>query len=156
MYGTGYRYPRRSRKAYIGDKNAELWAKAAIFNTAVANKNPWVEYLRRNKVYDKIRDELQKARIGYYAERPYKEVSDVDRKLEQLQRQLDTLNEEYGVVKSKAPDLATKYAATKVSKSLSYDKAVSLTTDKLQREIDNLKTRIAELNVIKKQLEAQK
>jgi hypothetical protein len=154
LYGSGYRYPRRPRKAYIGKDQEKLWTRAAVFNTAIANKNPWVEYLRKNGVYDKIRDELQKARIGYYKDRPYKTSSDVQRKISQLEKQLDTLREEYGVIEKTASDLSDVYATTKVASSVPYARAVELTKGKLRNEIDRINSKIAELESIKEQLKA--
>jgi hypothetical protein len=156
LYGSGYRYPRRPRKAYIGKDQEKLWTRAAVFNTAIANKNPWVEYLRTHGVYDKIREELQKARAGYYKDRPYKTSSDVQRKISQLEKQLDTLREEYGVIEKTAPDLSDVYATTKVASKLPYAEAVDLTKGKFQNQIDSINNRIAELKAIKEQLLAAK
>jgi hypothetical protein len=37
--GSGYRYPRRQRKAVIA--NPEAWARAAIYNKGAVADNPW-------------------------------------------------------------------------------------------------------------------
>jgi archaellum component FlaC len=152
LYGYGYRYPRRARKAYIGEENAEKWARAAIFNTAVANKNPWVEFLRSKKFYDELRDKLGKLRIEYYSKYPFTSSALAQKKLNQLKRQLESLNEEYDVVKSKAPLLSDDYSTTTVATKLPYSEAVDITSKKLQNQISNINARIAELEAVKDQL----
>jgi predicted nucleic acid-binding Zn-ribbon protein len=152
LYGSGYRYPRRPRKAYIGKDQEKLWTRAAVFNTAIANKNPWVEFLRSKNFYDELRDKLRKLREEYYKGRPYTTVTDVQRKISQLEKQLDTLREERDVIERTAPELTDVYAGTKVAQRLPYAEAVSLTKNKLNKEINNINARIAELEAIKEQL----
>jgi hypothetical protein len=45
VYGMGYRYPRRARKAVIAEP--EKWARAAIYNRGVVAENPWVRHLKK-------------------------------------------------------------------------------------------------------------
>jgi DNA repair exonuclease SbcCD ATPase subunit len=151
LYGSGYRYPRRPRKAYIGKDQEKLWTRAAVFNTAIANNNPWVKFLREN-YYDEIKDVFRRARQAYYSKRPYTNVSDVQRKISQLEKQLETLREEHGVIEKTAPDLTDVYASTKVASSIPYAQAVDLTKNKLRNEINRINSRIAELESIKEQL----
>jgi DNA repair exonuclease SbcCD ATPase subunit len=150
--GMGYRYPKRPRKAYIGKDQEKLWTRAAVFNTAIANNNPWVKFLRDNKYYDEIKDVFQRARQAYYSKRPYTNVSDVQRKIGQLERQLETLRKEHAVIEKTAPDLTDVYASTKVASSVPYAQAVDLTKNKLRNEINRINSRIAELESIKEQL----
>jgi DNA repair exonuclease SbcCD ATPase subunit len=153
LYGSGYRYPRRPRKAYIGKDQEKLWTRAAVFNTAIANKNPWVEFLRSKNFYDELRDKLRDLRVEYYQKhRPYTSVTDVQRKISQLEKQLDTLREERDVIERTAPDLTEVYAGTKVAQKLPYAQAVDLTKSKLNKEINSINARIAELESMKEQL----
>jgi outer membrane murein-binding lipoprotein Lpp len=153
LYGSGYRYPRRPRKAYIGKDQAEAWTKAAIFNTAISRSNPWVQFLKEKGVYE-IKDVFQRARKAYYKDHPYTKVSDVQRKISLLEKQLDTLREEHDAIERNAPGLSDIYSSTKVSGTVPYGKAVKLTTDKLKSEIDRINSRIDELKAVKDQLMA--
>jgi Lon protease-like protein len=154
LYGYGYRYPRRSRKAYIGEKQAQAWTKAAVFNTALSRANPWVEFLKEKGVYDDIREKFRQARIEYFKKHPYKDLPVVERKIDLLKKQLDTLKEESDVITRNAPDLADLYASTRVASKVSYDKAVDETKARLRNEIDRINSRIAELQAVKEQLMA--
>jgi hypothetical protein len=75
--GMGYRYPRLRRRVsvetYIGDeKDKEAWAKAAIFNKAIADENPWIKHLRDTGTYKKIRQALLEAKATYVPKDPEK------------------------------------------------------------------------------------
>jgi hypothetical protein len=153
MYGEGYRYPRRARKAYIGADNAEKWTKAAVFNTAVARANPWVKFLRENGYYKQISNILQDARLEYY-KKPENlgTVNDINRKLTLLERQLESLGEEQDVIQKNYKGLASAYQTTKAATKVSYDEAVNETINKLKRQMANINNRIATLKQIKEQL----
>jgi DNA repair exonuclease SbcCD ATPase subunit len=150
--GMGYRYPRRSRKAYIGADNAKAWTKAAIFNTAVANNNPWVNFLRNNGYYQKISNLLQEARSKYYVDIPASREN-LDRKIETLERQLESLKEEQGVINQNYADLEPLYNQkyNKYLKTYPYAKAYKDTISKLDRDIANIEGRI---NLLRKLKEA--
>jgi CRISPR/Cas system CSM-associated protein Csm3 (group 7 of RAMP superfamily) len=150
--GMGYRYPRRPRKAYIGEKQAQTWTKAAVFNTAISRSNPWVDFLRNNNYYDEIKDVFRRAREAYYQKYPLNDLPVVERKLDLLKKQLDTLKEEGDVIERNAPGLADIYATTKVAKRVSYGDAVEETKARLRNEIDRINSRIAELEAVKQQL----
>jgi hypothetical protein len=67
LYGSGYRFPRRRRevKTSLDDKGKKKYALAAIYNIGAARVNPWIAHLRKEKVYDKIRELLNEARKTY-------------------------------------------------------------------------------------------
>lgn len=51
--------------------------RATVFNRAIARENPWIKYLRENKVYDQFRELLQKARQNYNIQNPEKRAKSV-------------------------------------------------------------------------------
>jgi chromosome segregation ATPase len=144
-YGMGYRYPRRPRKAYIGKDQVKLWTKAAVFNTAIANTNPWVKFLREHGYYKKISDALQEARTEYY--KNLENLRNPDKNIALLERQLETLKEEQDAISKNYPDIADQY---KYAEKLPYQNAVNETIKKLERQMNIISSRIADLKELKK------
>jgi hypothetical protein len=64
LYGYGYRYP-RARRGIVEYQDPQAYAKAAIFNKAIAANNSWVQFLKMNGYYDDIRGILQEASKAY-------------------------------------------------------------------------------------------
>jgi hypothetical protein len=99
LEGYGYRYPRRRRMMgvesyyYPGELQNEF-IKAAVFNRAIASKNPWIQHLKDTGVYDKIREELQKAKQSYKTKDPSKRAQTLARELKKLQTELNILQKE--------------------------------------------------------------
>jgi hypothetical protein len=54
MYGQGYRYPRRKRtltvQTYFPPEAQPALVRAAVFNRAIAAKNPWLKFLHEKKI----------------------------------------------------------------------------------------------------------
>jgi hypothetical protein len=68
MYGEGEGYPRRRRvveTAFALPETKQAYFRAAIFNKALAEKNPWVEFLRKKGFYKEMREKLQEYREAY-------------------------------------------------------------------------------------------
>jgi hypothetical protein len=118
LYGYGYRYPRRARKAVIADP--EKWARAAIYNKGVVAENPWVQHLRKKGVYDEISRLLQEAKKDYVPKNPEK------RKIA-LNRELQNLQDEYLAIAADYPKLKEQYPY----KTMTYDAAKKAYLDKL-------------------------
>jgi hypothetical protein len=57
LEGYGYRYPRRRRQitveTYYPESVQPEFVRTAVFNRAVAAKNPWLEFLHRNEYFKK-------------------------------------------------------------------------------------------------------
>jgi hypothetical protein len=118
MYGEGYRYPKRARKAVIADP--EKWARAAIYNKGVVAENPWVQHLKQKGVYDQISALLREAKKDYVPKNPEK------RKIA-LNRELQNLQDEYLAIAADYPKLKEQYPY----KAISYDAAKKALLDKL-------------------------
>jgi hypothetical protein len=130
--GSGYRYPKRRRKVsvetYIGDeKDQEAWAKAAIYNKAIANQNPWIKHLRESGTYDKIRKALLDARLTY-------NPTNVESRKKSLQRRMTHIGQEVQVIGKEYPDLMKDYEY-----DLPYNEAKNKAIAKLIREANMLK-----------------
>jgi hypothetical protein len=131
LYGMGYRYPKRRRKVsvetYIGDdKDQQAWAKAAIFNKAIAEENPWVQHLRKTKTYDKIRKALLDARKTYTPKDPEKRKKAITRRMTHIGQEVEVIGKPY-------PDLEKEYSYT-----MPYNEAKLRAMDKLIREANLL------------------
>jgi hypothetical protein len=98
MYGQGYRYPRRRRKltveTYYPEAVQPALIRAAVFNRAIAQKNPWIQHLEKTGVYRDIRTLLQKARETYNSKNPQKRAQSLARQLTKLQAELNILQKE--------------------------------------------------------------
>jgi hypothetical protein len=93
VYGLGYRYPRRARKAVID--NSEAWARAAIYNKGVVAEKPWVQHLRKTGVYDKISELLQEAKATYVPKNPEKRRQNLIRELRNFEDEYLALSGDY-------------------------------------------------------------
>jgi hypothetical protein len=142
LYGYGYRYPRRGRTAevttFIKDEDREPWARAAIFNRAIASRNPWIRYLEDHGVYDEISNLLRKAREGYRAERGPGDEETKQKKAKAIQRRIKQLQEEVDILKSYQANpgkLLQAYKTKKFANDVPYDQAVLDEIEKLENEI---------------------
>jgi hypothetical protein len=114
IYGYGYRYPRRKRKVsvetYIGDKeDQQAWAKAAVFNKAIAEQNPWVQHLRKTKTYDPVNPEKRKKALARRMTHIGQEVEVIDKDYPDLQKDY-TYTIPYNDAKQKAVNKLVKEA----------------------------------------------
>jgi hypothetical protein len=129
--GMGYRYPKRRRRVsvetYIGDdKDQEAWAKAAIFNKAIADQNPWIRHLRESGTYAKIRKLLLDAKATYNPKDPEKRSKAMARRMTHIGQELEVLNKDF-------PTLLKEYNYT-----TPYGMARAKAMDKLVREANLL------------------
>jgi hypothetical protein len=150
LYGYGYRYPRRGRKAevesYIKPTEREAWAKAAIFNRASASRNPWIRYLEDHGVYDQISELLRKAREGYNAKRTSDDPETRERKKKALYRRIKHLQEEIALLRdyqANSGNLLAIYQTKKFAKDVPYQEAVLDEIEKLENELAVLQGKAA-------------
>jgi hypothetical protein len=139
LEGYGYRYPGRKRKVtvatYYPEEDKPELIKAAVFNRAIAAKNPWIQHLRKEKVYDGIRELLEKARKTYKPPaKTDKQKRALATQLTRLQAQLDILKDE-----EQKKSLFDEYKGKFGGDDKAYEAIIKEKMNKLQKEIDNLK-----------------
>jgi hypothetical protein len=139
IYGYGYRYPRRGRRAEVESyiKEPKDWAKAAIFNKAIASRKPWFRHLEVTGAYEKIGEILRKARETYEPVKPATE-EEAKKKAKARERYLKRLQEEIAVLKkyqAEPGDLYTLYQSKKFAKDVPYQEAVEDEIEKLENEV---------------------
>jgi hypothetical protein len=136
LEGYGYRYPRRRRQltveTYYSPETQPELIRAAMFNRAIAKRNPWIEHLEKSGFYKNVRDLLQQARATYKPKDPEKRQKVLKRELTRLQAELNVLQDE-----AKARKLAPEYAQTLGKKytDLTYDDVLKDKISRLQKEI---------------------
>jgi hypothetical protein len=100
MYGQGYRYPRRRRRltveTYFPPEAQPALVRAAVFNRAIAKKNPWLQFLEKENVFGQIRDLLKQKAAEYRAKKP---VTPKDKRA--LERQSTRLQAELNILQNK-------------------------------------------------------
>jgi predicted nuclease with TOPRIM domain len=106
MLGGAYGYPRREIKIGMVAQPRK-WAKAVIFNRAIAAENPWIKHLRAVKAYHKIRRILEKSRKTYVPKNP-------ERRKANLMKELNKLQTEYDIIKDDYPGLKEEYSYTTI------------------------------------------
>jgi len=125
--GAGYRYPKTIRSIVV--EYPQEFAKAAIYNKAIAEENPWVNFLRQRGVYEEIGALLREARDEYRKTHP---ESDKTRKSKQSRiRRLEGIKSAIEQYKD-----ALKEGYTY---KVPYDQVVAAEISKLQNEIDRLR-----------------
>jgi hypothetical protein len=138
LEGYGYRYPRRRRRRiptvetyYPLEAQPEL-IRAAVFNRAIARKNPWIEHLDKSGFYENVRKLLQQAKATYHPKDPEKRKKALKRELTKLEAELDILQKER-VAQSLAPEYAKTYG--KKYEDLTYQTVLDDKIDRLKKEI---------------------
>jgi hypothetical protein len=93
LYGYGYRYPRAEREVrlLLDDK----FARAKILNRAIAAKNPWIQHLRKEGVYDQIAAILREAKKKYKNPNPVTSQKSARSRRKRLEAELEAI-EKYG------------------------------------------------------------
>jgi hypothetical protein len=135
LYGYGYRYPRAKRKT-IEVLYPKEYAKAAIFNKAVAANNNWVQFLKLNGYYDDIRSILQEAsqkyrQSGLAKQYPPEKAEEMRQaKLRKLMAQAQALQQYQQEYRSLYPQ--------KYNKGLTYDEALYEIAYKMDNEFEKL------------------
>jgi hypothetical protein len=134
LYGTGYRYPRRKRevKTKFDDKGLEKYARASIYNIGAARVNLWIAHLRKEKVYDKIRQAIQDAKKTYVPK-----PKDPERAKKARERELEMLEEEYGALRRDLSGLAPTYTS-KYGTALAFENARLAAEAKIRRRATKL------------------
>jgi hypothetical protein len=100
MYGQGYRYPGRKRRltveTYFPPEAQPQLVRAAVFNRAIAKKNPWLTFLHENKYFEQIRNILKDAAAEYRKTNPInpKQKRNLERQSTRLQAELNILQNE--------------------------------------------------------------
>jgi hypothetical protein len=137
MYGQGYRYPRRRRKltvqTYYPEEVQPELVRAAVFNRALAGKNPWLKFLGENDYFNRIRDLLNEAAAKYRQQHPptEKRTQSLARQLTKLQAELNILQKE-AANKSLAQEFARKYPGA------NYHTALQAKIAQIQNEINRI------------------
>jgi hypothetical protein len=137
MYGQGYRYPRRRRKltvqTYYPEAVQPELIRTAVFNRAVAAKNPCLKFLHKEKYFERIRNLLKEAAKEYRKLNPptAKRTQSLSRQLTKLQAELNILQKE-AANKSLAQEFAQKYPGA------DYNTALQAKIAQIQREIDRI------------------
>jgi uncharacterized coiled-coil DUF342 family protein len=90
-----------------------------VFNRAVAAKNPWLQFLHKEKYFERIRNLLKEAAQQYRAQHPStaKRTHSLARQLTKLQAELNILQKE-AANKTLAQEFAQKYPGADYSKVL--------------------------------------
>jgi chaperonin cofactor prefoldin len=100
MYGQGYRYPRRKRRltveSYFSPEVQPQLIRAAVFNRAIAKKNPWLTFLHDKDYFNRIRTILKEAAAEYRKTNPVtqKQRKNLERQSTRLQAELNILQNE--------------------------------------------------------------
>jgi hypothetical protein len=98
LEGYGYRYPRRRRKltveTYYPESVQPELVRAAVFNRAIAARNPWIQHLKNIGVYDEIRKLLRAAKQSYNPKDPTKRQRVLEREVTKLRAELNILLKE--------------------------------------------------------------
>jgi hypothetical protein len=118
-YGTdfvgGVGYPKVQRQYVYAEP--EKWNRAAIYNAAIVEENPWVKHLRDSGVYDEIKKLLAAARATYHPVNPANRRKNLQRQLNRTQKIYEMVNQEYPEVRQeyyfKTPYVKAKGKALK-------------------------------------------
>jgi hypothetical protein len=102
LEGYGYRYPRRRRRIptvetfYPPEAVQPDLVRAAVFNRAIVKRNDWINFLRNNDYFNKIRDLLKDAAAKYRAQKPLTEKTQksLERQATRLKAELSILQNE--------------------------------------------------------------
>jgi hypothetical protein len=138
MYGQGYRYPRRRReltvKTYYPPEAQPALVRTAVFNRAIAEKNPWLTFLRSGDYFKRIRDVLKEAAAKYRKTHPVteKQRKNLERQSTRLQAELNILQNELQN-KRLAQEFARDYPGA------DYTKTIQDKIAKLQSELNRIK-----------------
>jgi hypothetical protein len=135
LYGYGYRYPRAKRKT-IEIMYPKEYAKAAIFNKAVAANNNWVQFLKFNGYYDEIRKLLQRASQEYKQSGLAKQYS-TDDLVKMKEAKLRKLRAQAQALSNYARELQAEYP-TKYNEGLTFQEALNELAYKLDNEFEAL------------------
>jgi predicted ribosome quality control (RQC) complex YloA/Tae2 family protein len=138
MYGQGFHYPRRRRKiptveTYYPPEAQPKLIRAAVFNRAVAAKNPWLQFLHIEKYFEQIRNLLKKAAEEYRKENP---ITEKDEK--SLRQQLTKLQAELNILQNEAANKSLAEEFTKRYPGADYSKTIQEKIAKLEKEINRI------------------
>jgi hypothetical protein len=142
MYGQGYRYPGRKRRiptveTYFPPEAQPQLIKAAVFNRAIAGKNPWIQFLQSGKYFERIRNILKDVAEEY---RKTHHVTEKQRK--NLERQSTRLQAELNILQNELQNKALGKEFAEYYPGVDYDKLIKEKVTKLQNEINRIRTLI--------------
>jgi sulfite reductase beta subunit-like hemoprotein len=130
--GMGYRYPRRKREVKTKLSEPTKYARAAIYNVGAARVNPWIDFLRKEHVYDEIREIFNRVRNKYKAQ-----PKDPERAKRARERELEMLEEEYQALNDDLSTLVPAYTS-KYGTTLSFENARLAAEAKLRKRATDL------------------
>jgi hypothetical protein len=138
MYGQGYRYPRRKRQltveTYFPQEVQPKLIRAAVFNRAIAAKNPWLQFLHREKYFEQIRNLLKKAAAEYRAQNP---ITDEGQK--SLKQRATRLQAELNILQNELQNKRLAQEFAKEYPGVDYTKTIEGKIDKLLSELNRIK-----------------
>jgi hypothetical protein len=138
MYGQGYRYPRRRRRltveTYFPPEAQPELIRAAVFNRAIAKKNPWLQFLEKEKVFEQIRELLKKKAAEYRAQKP---LTDQGRK--SLNQRATKLQAELNILQNELQNKRLAQEFAKDYPGVDYTKLIQDKIEKLQSELNRIK-----------------
>jgi hypothetical protein len=138
LEGYGYRYPRRRREVtvstYYPPEVQPNLIRATVFNRAVAAKNPWLQFLHKEKYFQQIRDLLKDAAAKYRAQQPLNEKGQ-----KSLKRQLTKLEAELNVLQNEAQNKRLAQEFAQKYPGVDYTTTIDQKIAQLQREINRIK-----------------
>jgi hypothetical protein len=137
MYGQGYRYPRRQRqltvKTYFSPEMQPQLIRAAVFNRAIAKKNPWLQFLEKENVFGQIRDLLKQKAAQYRAQKP---ITEKDKKA--LEWQFTRLQAELNILQNELQKKSLRDEFRKEYPGVDYDQTIQGKINKLQSELNRI------------------
>jgi hypothetical protein len=137
MYGQGYRYPRRRRKltveTYYPEAVQPELVRAAVFNRAIAAKNPWLKFLQKEKVFEQIRNLLKQKAAEYRAQNP-----PTAKRTQSLNRQLTKLQAELNILQKEAQDRRLAQEFAQRYPGVNYTDTLEKKIKQIQNEIANI------------------
>jgi hypothetical protein len=138
MYGQGYRYPRRKRQltvqTYYPPEAQPALVRAAVFNRAIAGKNPWLQFLHSGDYFNRIRTILKEAAAEYRKTHP---VTEKQRK--NLERQSTRLQAELNILQNELQNKRLAQEFTRDYPGVDYTKIIEGKIAKLQNELNRIK-----------------
>jgi hypothetical protein len=141
MYGQGYRYPKRQRqltvKTYFSPEMQPQLIRAAVFNRAIAKKNPWLQFLEKEKVFQQIRDLLKQKAAEYRAQKP---LTDTGRKA--LKQRATRLQAELDILQNELQNKRLGEEFKEEYPGINYEELIQGKMQRLQNELNRINTLI--------------
>jgi hypothetical protein len=138
LEGYGYRYPRRRRiiptvETFYPPESQPQLIRAAVFNRAIAKKNPWLQFLEKENVFGQIRDLLKQKAAQYRAQKP---ITEKDKKA--LEWQFTRLQAELNILQNELQKKSLRDEFRKEYPGVDYDQTIQGKINKLQSELNRI------------------